>query len=106
MPELLNLCAQAAVIEGQPLRVVVEGFPPLAVFKLESEYFVTEDTCTHGMASLCDGYQDGEEIECPYHGGAFNIKSGEPVSFPCTTALKVFKTVLRDGDLHIEPSGL
>jgi nitrite reductase/ring-hydroxylating ferredoxin subunit len=104
MTELLKLCAEAAIIEGQPLRVVVDGYPPLAVFTFEREYFVTEDTCTHGLASLCDGYQDGEEIECPYHGGVFNIKSGEPVSFPCTRALKVFKTVVRDGNLYIEPS--
>lgn len=99
MPRLVKLCARTAVEEGAPIRVVVEGFPPLAVYCLAEEIFITADTCTHGMASLCDGVQEGEEIECPYHGGAFNIKTGEAIAFPCVDPIQVFEPVI-DGD-HI-----
>jgi len=84
----VRLCGLNEVSDGEPRRVVVDGYPPLAVYQIGEEYFVTADTCTHGMASLCEGYQEGEEIECPFHGGAFNIRSGEPLAFPCTEPLE------------------
>jgi nitrite reductase/ring-hydroxylating ferredoxin subunit len=99
---LVRLCAVDEVSEGEPRRVVVDGYPPLAVYQVGDDYFVTADTCTHGMASLCEGYQDGEEIECPYHGGAFNIKSGEPLAFPCTEPLETVPVELADNALWVE----
>ena len=101
MSSLVRLCAVDEVSEGEPRRVVVDGYPPLAVYQVGDDYFVTADTCTHGMASLCEGYQDGEEIECPYHGGVFNIKSGEPLAFPCTEPLETVPVELADGALWV-----
>ena len=60
---ILPLCAVAELEIGTPRRVIAEGMPPLAVFRLEEGFFVTNDTCTHGEASLCDGFVDGDEVE-------------------------------------------
>lgn len=102
MTDIVKLCPLADVEEEKPVRVTPEQFPPLAVFVLDGEYFVTDDTCTHSVASLCDGYQEGDEIECPFHGGAFNIKTGEAIAFPCTQPIKVYKVVIEDDYVCIE----
>jgi ethylbenzene dioxygenase ferredoxin component len=101
MNGLVRLCSVADLDEAEPLRVVIDDFPPLAVYCVDGAYYVTDDTCTHGMASLADGYQEGDEIECPYHGGVFNIKSGEPTSFPCTEAIRTYVVVEQAGDICI-----
>ena len=103
MSELIRLCAGADVPATEPLQVIIEGYPPLAVYRVDGSYYVTHDTCTHGNASLAEGYQDGEIIECPFHGGAFNIKTGEATEFPCVEALKTYAVVERDGDVLIQP---
>ncbi|MEG2313977.1 Rieske 2Fe-2S domain-containing protein [Brevundimonas sp.] len=41
----------------------------VALYAVEGEYFATADLCTHGKASLADGYLDGDLIECPLHQG-------------------------------------
>ena len=57
------LCRAIDVEIGAPVRADVEGLPPLAVFHLEDGFYVIGDTCTHGEASLCDGFVEGDEIE-------------------------------------------
>jgi nitrite reductase/ring-hydroxylating ferredoxin subunit len=98
----LVLCATADVETFAPKRVMPEGMPPLAVFQLEDEYFVIDDTCTHGEASLCEGYIAGDEIECAWHGGKFCIRDGQPTAFPAVEPLHVYKVRVLDGQVCIE----
>ncbi len=98
---VIRLCAAADVPPGAARKCVVAGHPPLAVFNVAGEFFVTEDTCTHGMASLGEGELDGDVIECPWHAGAFNVRTGEPVTAPCTVAIKTFPVVLQGEDICV-----
>lgn len=96
------LCDADAVEIGTPVRVETEGLPPLAVFRLDDGYFVTDDTCTHGQASLCDGFVDGDEVECPWHSGKFCVKDGKATAFPAVEPIKVYRTKVMDGRVCIE----
>lgn len=73
----------------------------VALYAVEGEYFATADLCTHGKASLADGYLDGDLIECPLHQGTFNVKTGEAVDAPCSVAVRTFPVKLQDGVLHV-----
>lgn len=95
------LCKAADVPPGAVKQVEVVGFDDsLAVYNLNGTYFLTEDTCTHAMASLSNGDIEDGLIYCPLHGGAFNIKTGEAVEEPCTTPLKIFKIFQEGDDLY------
>lgn len=96
MSDLIRLCPTAAVSEGEPLAVTVPGFPPLAVYEVEGAYFVTDDMCTHGKARLSDGFHDGFVIECPLHGGSFDIRTGAPKTAPCAIALRTYLAMIDD----------
>lgn len=96
------LCLTSDVEQGEGWQVIIEGYPPLAVFHLEDgEFYVTDDTCTHGDASLADGEVDGCEVECPFHAGAFDIKTGEPCGAPCSIPLKTYTSFVRDGQVYL-----
>jgi len=105
MSELIVLCKTNEVEEDTPISVSPDNFPTLAVYEHEGEYFVTDNLCTHGMAVLTDGYQDGEEIECPFHGGAFSIKTGEGTAPPCFTPIKTYSVTIVDGNVCIPAVG-
>jgi ethylbenzene dioxygenase ferredoxin subunit len=100
--EKVVVCEKKDVVEDEPFSANPEGFPALAVYLVDGEYFVTDNICTHGAALLTDGYQEGEEIECPFHGGAFNIKTGEPTAFPCQTAINTYPVTLDGDQIKIE----
>jgi ethylbenzene dioxygenase ferredoxin subunit len=101
MGKLINLCKISEVEIDKPFAVNIEGFPALAVYLLEKEYYVTDNICTHGMALLTEGYQEDGEIECPFHGGAFDIKTGEATSFPCQTPIKTYPVTIVDNEICI-----
>lgn len=82
---------------GGILQVPLEGRPPVALVRLANEFFVIDDTCTHGEASLSDGEIVNGDIECPFHSGCFDIRTGAVTAFPCTKALTVYPVKV-DGD--------
>jgi len=96
-PGLVYVCNADEVEPDSVIAVAVGDFPLLAVYNLGGEYFVTDDLCTHGQASLADGFVEGDEIECPLHAGRFCIRTGEPTLDPCTEPLKTYP-VVRQGD--------
>lgn len=106
MSEMTTLCTTDEVKPGKPLAVNIDPFPPLAVYVYEGNYYVTDNTCTHGMAMLTDGYQEDNEIECPFHGGAFDFTNGEAISFPCQIALNTYPVTVEGGNIVIPTSSL
>jgi nitrite reductase/ring-hydroxylating ferredoxin subunit len=99
---LCRVCAVGDLTPGQPHRVDIAGHEPVAVYKVGDQIFVTDDTCTHGKASLGDeGELDGFTIICTWHDGAFDIRTGEVRAVPCTQPIRTYPAILRDGAVHI-----
>ena len=101
MTSCLELCSPDDVPEGSALRVEA-GTLTLAVFNVEGEFYVTDDNCTHGPGSLSEGYIEGDIVECNFHNGQFNIRTGEVVSPPCMVPVKTYRTVVEDGKVFVE----
>lgn len=97
-----RLCKASEVIEGEPVGVDLPNGHRVAVYKLGGDYFVTDDLCTHGNAHLSEGWQEGDIIECPFHGGSFCITTGEPTNYPCVKAIRTYPVSLVDGEVTIE----
>ncbi|MBA3451084.1 MAG: non-heme iron oxygenase ferredoxin subunit [Chloroflexia bacterium] len=81
---------------GEVMYVEV-GNDPVALINLEGEFFALHDLCTHQDASLSDGEVIGDEIECPMHGGVFEIRTGLPANFPVVVPVETY-AVKTEGD--------
>jgi len=101
MPSRIQLCSTSDVAPGAALRVERDDLV-LAVFNVGGEFFVTDDACTHGPGSLSEGYIEDDVVECNFHNGQFNIKTGEVVSPPCMVPVKTYRTVVEDDKVFIE----
>lgn len=99
------LCRADDVPRGEILRVESDDLPPVAVFNLDGAYFAIDDTCSHGQASLADGEIDGGLVECPFHGGCFDIRTGLPAGAPCTEPVARYDLVVEDDVVYalVEP---
>lgn len=65
----------ADVKPGETRRVFVEGID-IALCNLAGEFYAIDNICTHAYACLSDGYFEGDELECPLHGGRFDVRTG------------------------------
>ena len=97
----IELCNSAEVAVGTALKVETQGFA-VAVFNLDGEFYVIDDQCTHGPGSLSEGYVDGDIVECDFHNGAFNIKTGEVAAPPCMIPVRTYRTSVEDGKVYIK----
>jgi nitrite reductase/ring-hydroxylating ferredoxin subunit len=98
---LVSLCPAADVSAGTSRRVVV-GSQALAVFNVDGRFHVTDDTCTHGFSSLAEGDLNGCIVTCSWHGGAFDVTTGQAVNPPCTVPLSVYRCEVRNGDVQAD----
>jgi len=87
------------VEDDEGLQITVDNGAIVAVFRVSDEFYVIEDLCSHGNASLAEGFLEDFDIECPFHGGKFDIRTGEPTAFPCAEAIKVYEVKVSDGVL-------
>ena len=98
---LVKACAADALKPGEMLAVEAAGLPPVALYNIDGEYRATSNVCTHAIAMLTDGYLDGDQIECPMHGGMFDVRTGAATHFPCVEPLTTYEVEVRDGDVFI-----
>ena len=99
---LVSVCKTTDVEPGTSLRVEIDGLPALAVFNVDNEFFVIDDTCTHGDASLCDGEIEDGQVECPWHNARFCIKSGKALTFPAVLPQKPYVVSVAGATVNIE----
>lgn len=75
----------------------------VAIYRVEGDVFVTDDLCTHGEASLSDeGSIEGCIVECSWHFGTFDVRTGMPTAGPCTEPLRVYRVVIAEGEVFAE----
>src|ERR1700761_3084993 len=97
----LELCNTDEVAPGSAIRIEIENLA-LAVFNIGGAFYVTDDQCTHGPGQLSEGYIEDDVVECNFHNGQFNIRTGEVVSPPCMVPVKTYPTTVIDGKVTIE----
>ena len=101
MSERIDLCGTADVPEGSVLKVEMKGLT-LAVYNVAGAFFVTDDHCTHGPGSLSEGVLDGYEIECDFHQGCFDVRTGAVTAPPCMIPVKTYPVTIDGHRVTIE----
>lgn len=89
-------------LEGEGVTSAQAGKLWVALYQVDDEYFATSVLCTHGQASLADGYLEDFLIECPLHQGTFDVRTGAAVGAPCTVPVRSFPVRVDDGVIHVE----
>lgn len=92
--------------EESIVQVEVEG-RPVALYHLPGgEFRATSDVCTHGQAFLSEGWLGDEgQVECPLHGGCFDIRTGAPTAPPCEVPLEVYPVRIEGDDVIVVING-
>jgi naphthalene 1,2-dioxygenase system ferredoxin subunit len=77
------------------------GGQEVALYLVSGNVFATANRCTHGDASLCEGFLEGHEIECPHHQGRFDVRTGTAKAPPAEIALATWPARLVDGRVEL-----
>lgn len=86
---------------GKPVKLEKEG-KSICVTRIGDEVFAIDDTCTHAEASLTEGDVSGFTIECWLHGAEFDLRTGEAITLPATTALATYPVTIDANSVTVE----
>jgi len=96
------VCHANAIGEGTAIKVDTPHLA-VAVFNVSGKFYAVSDRCSHGNASMSEGYieEDGT-VECPLHAARFCLKSGQALCQPATEPLQTFSVFVQDEDIYVD----
>jgi nitrite reductase/ring-hydroxylating ferredoxin subunit len=93
--------AKVGDLEPGELMYVEVDDEPVCLINLDGQYHAINDICTHEEASLSDGTIIDGEIECPLHGGAFDICTGQPTNFPVVVPIEKYQVRIEGDEVQV-----
>ena len=98
MGERVVLLRRDEMASGEARRFDL-GAHRVSLVRIEDDFYVIGDRCSHEDYSLSEGevWTEEREIECPRHGSTFDLVTGEPCSLPATKPVPVYQIEI-DGD--------
>jgi len=98
--------AEILLLRNATARVELDGHA-YALYNLDGALYCTDDRCTHQEASLADGDLDTRRcaIECPLHGSAFELATGNVLSLPATEPVATYPVRVVDGTIEVAVHG-
>ena len=87
---------------GQMKWVAVNG-ERRVLANVEGTFYAISDVCGHRNAPLSRGKLEGYLIECPLHFAQFDVRTGELVNGPVSTAVAVYQVRVEGETVYIKP---
>jgi nitrite reductase/ring-hydroxylating ferredoxin subunit len=56
----------------------------VCLVNVDGKYYAINNICTHEGGPLADGKLEGYEVECPWHGSKFDVRTGEVTNPPAS----------------------
>lgn len=100
MAEAVKIAEPGEVAPGGKKLVEVDG-RALALFRIDDDYYAIDDVCTHDGGPLAEGDFQGCIIECPRHGGEFDVRTGAAVRFPAVEPVPAHPVEVREDGVYV-----
>jgi nitrite reductase/ring-hydroxylating ferredoxin subunit len=101
MANWIDLGPTSAFTQGRHICTEANG-EPIVVFRLDDQFHVLRNVCPHAGKPLGEGERRGDVIVCPYHGFAYNVKTGRNTDFPYDEPpCRTYEATTADGRVYV-----
>lgn len=97
MPTRVTLCPESDFPPDTMRRYQVPDGMPLAIYNLGGTFHASDDNCPHKGASLSAGFLEDGHVICPWHQGAYDVRTGRAAAPPCVTPLPLYPVTVENG---------
>jgi MocE subfamily Rieske [2Fe-2S] domain protein len=102
--ETWHFAGLADDFEDEDIEQLKVGPLAIAVYRAKGNFYATQDLCTHEHAYLSDGVLIDCVVECPFHQGRFDVRTGAALSPPVIIPLKTYPLKIVDGKIYVNVS--
>ena len=100
MAEFVRVAGVGDVPAGEMVTVEVGG-AEIVIANLDGEFVAFQNECTHRGGPLGEGLLENGVVECPFHAGQFNVRTGAVVSPPPTAPIKTYPVRVEGDDIKV-----
>ena len=72
---------------------------------VEGKYYAIGNVCTHLGGPLAQGKLEGYEVQCPWHGSRFDIRTGNVVRPPALRSEPAYEIKVEDDNILVKKQG-
>ena len=103
MADFLKVAQLSKIPDGEMIMVELEE-EEICLAKVGGQVYAIGNKCSHRGGPLSDGQINGEIVTCPWHGGEFNLKTGEVLSPPANQTQPCYQVQVDGDDIKIAKS--
>jgi nitrite reductase/ring-hydroxylating ferredoxin subunit len=101
MTEFVKVARVADVPAGGAKLVEANG-QKIALFNVGGQFYAIGDACTHKGGPLSEGFIEASEVQCPWHGAKFDIKTGQNLTPPAAAPVPSYAVEIREGEVYVQ----
>jgi nitrite reductase/ring-hydroxylating ferredoxin subunit len=101
MADFVAVASTNDIPPGEMMIVDVNG-QEVAIANIDGEYCAFSNSCTHKGGPLGEGLLlPGGVVECPFHGGQFNVRTGEVVAPPPNEPIQTYPVQVEGESIRV-----
>jgi nitrite reductase (NADH) small subunit len=101
MPDFIRICAESELPASGNVSEFTANGRALCVANFEGSIHVLDGTCPHEGGPLGEGSIENGCVVCPWHGYAFDLRTGEATDDPDLKA-EILESKVEDGELRVK----
>jgi glycine betaine catabolism B len=74
----------------------------ICLANVDGKFYAIGNVCTHEGGPLADGTLDAYEVECPWHGSKFDVRTGEVTNPPARKPESTYEVKINGNNILIK----
>lgn len=99
MKKTIRVASVKDIHPGKGIKKIIKN-ESVAIFNYNGNFYALQNRCPHQNADLADGFIKNNQVFCPIHNWAFNIKTGA-FAFNPEQKLKTYPVEIHGEDIYI-----
>jgi nitrite reductase/ring-hydroxylating ferredoxin subunit len=93
--------AETKDIQSSNMKAIDLAGEKFCIVNIEGNYNAIGNVCTHVGGPLNEGTLEGYDVECPWHGSKFDVRTGEPTKPPARQAVPTYEVKVEDNNILV-----
>ncbi len=89
-------------IQPSQMKEVEVNGEKICLANVEGKYYAIGNVCTHLGGPLARGKLEGYEVQCPWHGSRFDIRTGKVVRPPAIRSEPTYEIKVEDDNILVK----
>jgi nitrite reductase/ring-hydroxylating ferredoxin subunit len=89
-------------IQPSQMKEVEVNGEKVCLANVEGKYYAIGNVCTHVGGPLAQGKLEGYEVQCPWHGSRFDIRTGRVARPPAMRSEPTYEIKIENGNISLK----